>query len=162
MISGADSRLLRSLVAPSPRRVRPMSGHLSAGRVDHLAPEAGSTLPHVLGRRGREGFVARPARGAPCGRATSDDCAARSSPPGCTIGRKHRRKWQPRGARRQRTASTPPSRIDLNGRPWTPSRRASRTRRGGIELGLVDVPRSRYDDCSGVSTWAKTTSRAMS
>jgi hypothetical protein len=36
--------------------------------------------------RGHEGFVARGARGAFCGRATSDDFAARPSRPGCTPG----------------------------------------------------------------------------
>jgi hypothetical protein len=45
--------------------------------------------------------------------ATSDDFAARPSHPGRTLGRKHRRRWQPRGARRQKTASTSPSRPDL-------------------------------------------------
>ena len=35
---------------------------------------------------------------APCGRATSDDFAARPSHAGCTLGRKHRRGWQPAGS----------------------------------------------------------------
>mgnify|MGYP001816000000 FL=1 len=50
---------------------------------------------------------------APCGRATSDDFAARPSHPCCTLGRKHRRRWQPRGAprenRRVEAAAGPPT-----------------------------------------------------
>jgi hypothetical protein len=58
-------------------------------------------------RRSRSGLSDREiVDSASCGRATSDDFAARPSRPCCTLGRKNRRRWQPRETPRGETASS--------------------------------------------------------
>jgi hypothetical protein len=61
----------------------------------------GTGSAHSLARRSRAGVSdsrseRRTDDSAFCGRATSDDFAARPSRLVCTLGRKHRRRWQPR------------------------------------------------------------------
>jgi hypothetical protein len=82
----------------------PASGRKPAGPLSGLS-RARPAIPMATATIAADGVL--------CGRATSDDFAARPSHPGRTLGRKHRRRWQPRGARRQKTASTSPSRPDL-------------------------------------------------